>query len=70
MGLENSRPVGLLEILQKASYAFDCATITDVWEKRGLLHNSQYAFRAKKGIEGPLLLWNLMNARAYLNKED
>ena len=30
MGLENSRPVGLLEILQKASYAFDYAAITEV----------------------------------------
>ena len=57
-GLENSRPVGLLEILQKASYAFDYAAITEVWEKEGLLHGSQYAFRAKKGTEGPLLLWS------------
>jgi hypothetical protein len=70
MGLENSRPVGLLEILQKASYAFDFSAITEVWEKKGLLHNSQYAFRAKKGIEGQLLLWSLMNDRAYLKKED
>ena len=31
MGLENSRPLGLLEILQKASDAFDYATITEVW---------------------------------------
>ena len=35
MRLENSRPVGLLEILQKASYAFDYAAITDVWERKG-----------------------------------
>ena len=35
MGLENSRPVGLLEILQKASYAFDYAAITEVWERHG-----------------------------------
>ena len=70
MGLENSRPVGLLEILQKASYAFDCSGTTRVWEQEGLLHNSQYAFRAKKGVEGPLLLWSLMNDRAYLRKED
>ena len=72
-GLENSRPVGLLEILQKASYAFDYAAITDVWEisieRKGLLHNSQYAFRAKKGTKGPLLLWSLMDDRAYPNKE-
>ena len=66
MGLENSRPVGLLEILQKASYAFDFSAITEVWERKGLLYNSQYAFRAKKGTEGPLLLWSLMNDRAYL----
>ena len=51
MGLENSRPVGLLEILQKASHAFDYSEITKVWEKEGLLHNSQYAFRAKKGVD-------------------
>ena len=70
MGLENSRQVGLLEILQKASYAFDFAEIPQVWERKGLLHNSQYAFRAKKGTEGPLLLWSLMNDRAYLRKED
>ena len=38
--------------------------------RRGLLHNSQYVFRAKKGTEGPLLLGSLMNDRAYLNKED
>ena len=69
-GLENSRPVGLLEILQKASYAFDYARITEVWERKGLLHDSQYAFRAKRGTEGPLLLWSLMNDRAYLRKED
>jgi hypothetical protein len=51
MGLENSRPVGLLEILHKASYAFDYAAITEVWERQGLLHNSQYAFRAKRGTD-------------------
>lgn len=62
--------MGLLEILQKASYAFDYATITEVWERKGLLHGSQYAFRAKKGNEGPLILWSLMNDRAYLRKED
>ena len=49
MGLENSRSVGLLKILQKAAYAFDYAAITYVWERRGLLLNSQYASRAKKG---------------------
>ena len=70
MGLENSRPVDLLEILQKASYAVDYATMTEVWEGKRLLHNSQYAFRAKKGSTGPLLLWSLMNDRAYLKKED
>ena len=41
-----------------------------MWEEKGLLHNSQYAFRAKKGTEGPLLLWSLMNDRVYLKKED
>ena len=51
MGLENSRPVGLLEILQKASYAFDFSATTEVWEREGLLHDSQYAFRAKKRTE-------------------
>ena len=35
MVLENSRHVGLLEILQKASYAFDYAATTEVWEKTG-----------------------------------
>ena len=48
----------------------DYPAITEVWERKGLLHNSQYAFRAKKGTEGPLLLRSLMNDRAYLNKED
>ena len=65
--------MGLLEIPQKASHAFDYAAITEVWERQGLLHDSQYAFRAKKGTEGPLLLsvlWSLMNDRAYLKKED
>ena len=38
--------------------------------EEGLLRNSQYAFIAKKGTEGPLLLWSLMNDSAYLNKED
>ena len=56
MGLENSRPVDLLEELQKASHAFDYAAITEVWEEKGLLHNSKYAFRPKKGTKGPLLL--------------
>ena len=70
MGLENSRPVGLPEILQKASYAFDFSAIAEAWEKKGLLHNSRYAFRAKKGTEGPLLMWSLMNDKAYLKKED
>ena len=70
MGLENSRPVGLLEILQKASHVFDYAANTEVWERKGLLHNSQYVCRAKKGTEGPLLLWSVVNDKAYLNKED
>ena len=73
MGLENSRPVGLSSwryCRRHASYAFDYAATTEVWERKGLLHNSQYAFRAKKGTEGPLLLWGLMGDRAYLNKED
>ena len=34
------------------------------------LNNYACAFRAKKGAGGPLLLWSLMNDRAYLNKED
>ena len=41
-----------------------------MWKRKGLLHNAQYAFRAKKWTKGPLLLWSLMNDRAYLNKED
>ena len=52
MGLGNSRPIGLLEMLQKASYAFDYAAITEVWEREGLLYDSQYAFRAKGGESG------------------
>ena len=54
----------------KAKESQDCAVIAEVWEERGLLHNSQYAFRAKKGTEGSLLLWSLMDDRAYLQKED
>ena len=48
-GLENSRPVDHPEALQKKSYAFDYAAIAEVWKEKGLLHNWQYAFRAKKG---------------------
>ena len=47
MGLENSRPVGLLEILQKASYAFDYAAITDVWEIILNMHSEQ-----RRGMKG------------------
>ena len=41
-----------------------------MWERKGLLYDSQYAFRAKKGTEGPLLLRSMMNDKAYLRKED
>ena len=68
--MENSRPAGLLEILQKAPYAFDFSATTEMWERKGLLRNSQYAFRAKKGTKGPLLLSSLTDDRAYLKKED
>ncbi len=69
-GLENSRPVGLLEVMLKACYALDFGEITTVWERTGFLEESQYAFRRGKGAKGPLMLWLLMNERAYQNKED
>lgn len=50
-GLENSRPVGLLEILLKSTLAFDYADLSKVWEEQGLLHASQDAFRRGRGTE-------------------
>ncbi len=36
-GLENSRPVGLLEVMFKCSEAFDASAIMSVWVRLGLL---------------------------------
>jgi hypothetical protein len=69
-GLDQSRPVGLLEILLKGTYTVDFAAITTVWEKLGLLADPQYAFRIGRGTEGAMMLWLLMGERAYQAKED
>jgi hypothetical protein len=70
VGLENSRPVGMLEILLKCTLEFDYSGISGVWERVGALDSAQYAFREDKGVEGPLMLWALMNEQAYRVKED
>ena len=69
-GLDQSRPVGLLEILLKGTYTVDFAAITNVWKKQGLLADPQYAFRIGRGTEGAMMLWLLMGQRAYQANED
>ena len=51
-------------MLLKAMYTVDFAEITGVWERKGLLDDSQFAFRVGKGTEGPMMLWQLMGERA------
>ena len=70
VGLENSRPVGLLEILFKCREAFDSAALMQVWRKTGVLQPEQWAYQEGRGCEGPLLMWMLLSEEAYLNKED
>lgn len=68
VGLEDSRPIGLLDILMKASKAVDYSGIARVWERRGILHGPQFAFRQGKGTEGLLMLWVLANEECYRSK--
>ena len=69
-GLENCRPVGLLEILFKCSEAFDASAMMSVWAKMGVLEEEQWAFREGRGCEGPLVMWMHMCEEAYLHKMD
>ena len=69
-GLENSRPVGLLEVLYKCSEAFDSAAMMSVWRRLGVLQPEQWAYQEGRGCEGPLLIWMLLGEEAYLNRED
>ena len=55
-GLENSRPVGLLEVMFKCSESFDSSAIMSVWTRLGLLQEEQWAFREGRGCEGPLMI--------------
>jgi hypothetical protein len=70
VGLENSRPVGLLEILFKCKEAFDSAALMQVWRRTGVLQSEQWAYQEGKGCEGPLLMWMLLSEESYRNKED
>jgi hypothetical protein len=56
VGLEDSRPVGLLEILMKGSKSVDYSGIANTWERVQFLHGSQNAFRQGRGTEGLLML--------------
>jgi hypothetical protein len=69
-GLENCRPVGLLEVLFKCSEAFDAAAMLSVWTRMGLVTEEQWAYLEGKGCDGPLLMWTLMGEEAYLHKID
>ena len=69
-GLENCRPVGLLEVLFKCSEAFEAAAMVSVWKKMGTMSEEQWAFTEGKGCDGPLLMWMLMSEEAYLHKMD
>lgn len=70
VGLADSRPVGLLEVTAKANKALDYAGIAKVWEEKGVLHESQHAFRRGRGTEGILMLWLLGNEECYRSKVD
>ena len=70
VGLENSRPVGLLEILFKCKEAFDSSALMQVWRRTGVLQSEQWAYQEGKGCEGPLLMWMLLSEESYRNKED
>jgi hypothetical protein len=70
IGLEQSRPVGLLEILSKGSKAVDYAGVSNTWERLGFLHGSQHAFRRGRGTEGLLMLWILASEESFRNKTD
>ena len=69
-GMENSRPVGLLEVLFKCSEASDAAAILSVWVRMGLLQDDQWAYRAGRGCEGPLVIWMLLGEESNQNKAD
>ena len=69
-GLQNSRPVGLLEVLYKCSDAFDSAAMMTVWRRKGILQPEQWAYQEGRGCEGPLLIWMMLSEEAFLNRED
>jgi hypothetical protein len=58
--MENSRPVGLFEVLFKCSEAFDAAATLSVWVSMGLLQDEQWAYRAGRGCTGPSVNWILL----------
>ena len=53
--LQDLRPLNLLETPRKILMGIIVNRITLIWERRGLLSDSQYGFRVKRSCEGPTL---------------
>jgi len=53
--LQDLRPLNLLETPRKILMGIVVNRITRIWERRGVLSNSQYGFRPQRSCEGPTI---------------
>jgi exonuclease III len=53
--LQDLRPLNLLETPRKILMGIVVSRITQIWERKGILSDSQYGFRSKRSCEGPSL---------------
>ena len=53
--LQDLRPLNLFETPRKILMGIVVNRITRIWERRGVLSNSQYGFRPQRSCEGPTI---------------
>ena len=53
--LQDLRPLNLLETPRKILMGIVVKRITQIWERKGILSDSQYGFRSRRSCEGPTL---------------
>ena len=53
--LDDLRPLNLLETPRKLLLGIIVGRITAIWEREGILSNSQYGFRPRRSCEGPTM---------------
>ena len=68
MGINNARPIILLDILCKCIYRDLTNNLNATWEKHGLLSNMQCASKKGAGAEQPLTVLKFLSEEAFEKK--